>query len=164
MLLTFRGGVDAGNKSEFLSGSVINTIPSGETPSLIVPAGCTPVIKAGDRVLAGQIVAVPDSEFGAALSSPVSGTVSKVTSSRITVENDFQNTPCDKLDAEDAVSLLRDGGVTDRFGLPAAQKIANSPDLYIINCVLISDKYQLIYFYVLALSSYFIGETWRNQS
>ena len=62
MLLTFRGGVDAGNKSEFLSGSVINTIGAGETLALPVPFGCTPVVEAGERVLAGQIVTVTDNE------------------------------------------------------------------------------------------------------
>ncbi len=135
MLLTFKGGVDAGNKSEFLSGSVINTIPSGETLSIPIPSGCTPVLAAGDGVLAGQVIAVSDSELGASVSSPVSGTVIKVSSSRITVENDFQDTPCKELEAEDVITFLRDGGVTDRFGLPAAQKIANAPALYIINCV-----------------------------
>ncbi len=135
MLLTFRGGVDAGNKSEFLSGSVINPLEAGETVVLSVPSGCSPAVEAGEKVLAGQIVAPSDSEYGASLSTPVSGTVIKVSSSRITVENDMQNTLCDELSAQDAVTLLCDGGVTDRFGLPAAQKIANAPALYLISCV-----------------------------
>ena len=135
MLLTFRGGVDAGNKSEFLSGSVINTIGAGETLVLPVPFGCTPVVEAGERVLAGQVVAVSDNEYGAALSSAVSGTVVKATASRITIENDGENTLCDRLDADDPITLLRDAGVTDRFGFSAAQKVANAPALYIISCV-----------------------------
>ncbi len=135
MLLTFKGGVDAGNKNEFLSGSVINAIESGKTLVLSVPSGCSPVVEAGERVLAGQIVAASDGEYGASVSSPVSGTVVKAGSSRITIENDMENTFCDEITADDAVTLLRDGGVTDRFGLPAAQKIANAPALYLINCV-----------------------------
>lgn len=135
MLLSFKGGVDTGNKSEFLNGSDIQFLAPAGTLSIPVPDGCTPIVSKGEAVLRGQPIAVTADNNGAWLSSPASGTVTAV-NTRIVIDSDGKTAPyAAKLDTADPYDFLTQAGVCDRHGTPTAQKLSDSPSEFIINCV-----------------------------
>lgn len=117
----------------------IETLPAAQTMifplSQHIGAACEPIVKVGDTVKMGQIIADTDAFMSAPVHSSVSGKVVKIdlmphpTLNRapaIVIENDFNDTPDDgilnterdytKLTKEELISIVRKAGITGMGG------------------------------------------------
>jgi len=160
-ILGFRGGIHPPNGKLTTAHLAIEELPP---PSrIIVPmlqhAGilATPVVKRGDRVLRGQVIAEPAGLDSAAVHSPVSGSVLSVSKfphpngERVLaaeIENDGQDRAADAKplqkpwrDAapEEIIQKVRECGIVGMGGdgVPAHVKLASSGkqiDTFILNC------------------------------
>ncbi|MCF8242669.1 MAG: electron transport complex subunit RsxC [Melioribacteraceae bacterium] len=80
---TFRGGIHPGEAKELSENSVFETMPN--PAAILIPlqhsAGkaAKPLVKKGDDVKCGQLIAEPDGFISAPIHSPVSGKVTKIT-------------------------------------------------------------------------------------
>lgn len=95
--------------------------------------GAVPVVKVGDKVTVGQVIAQPE-ERGVYVHASVSGTVSDIgtyphpwggTGEAIVIDNDFQDTPCpnlpepmdwSKMNREEVIRRIIEAGITSMGG------------------------------------------------
>ncbi len=143
---TFKGGIHPFGGKELTKDKPIQELkPSGE---LVFPvsqhagAPATPVVKAGDAVLAGQVIAEASSAVSANIHSSVSGTVKKVEmrplptggkAMSIVIENDgeyreaeFVPSDPENLTKEEILQKIRAAGIVGMggAGFPVDQKLS----------------------------------------
>lgn len=143
---TFKGGIHPFGGKELTKDKPIQELkPAGE---LVFPvsqhagAPATPVVKAGDAVLAGQVIAEASSTVSANIHSSVSGTVKKVEmrpmptggkAMSIVIENDgeyreveYITSDPETLSKEEILKKIRDAGIVGMggAGFPVDQKLA----------------------------------------
>lgn len=146
-LLTFKGGIHPYDGKELSKGNPIEKyLPKGEMVyplSQHIGAPAAPIVKKGDRVLAGQRLADAGGFVSAPIHASVSGTVKgiepRLTSTgsmvnSIIVENDQQYeevefTPAalEKLSKEDILKRIREGGVVGMGGAGFPTHVKLSP-------------------------------------
>ena len=106
MAYTFRGGIRP-DDHKYTRDTAIERIKDPDTVSIPlsqhVGVMCRPVVKAGDRVLVGQLIGEVPGGLGCPVHSSVSGIVQRIeevtttyggSSYNIVIENDKQNTLC----------------------------------------------------------------------
>ncbi len=158
---TFTGGIHPHDGKDLSKDkSVKEYLPKGE---LIYPlsqhigATAKPIVKKGDKVLAGQRIAEADGYVSAHVHASVSGTVKAIEPRRtvsgdgvmsIVIENDLeykevifeQPKPVELMDREDILQLIRDAGVVGMGGAGFPTHVKLSPkepdkiDFVIVNC------------------------------
>lgn len=145
-LLTFKGGVHPYEGKEMSASKPIEKIDPG--PELVylmsqhIGAPAKPVVKAGDRVLRGQLIGEAGGFVSAPVHASVSGTVKSVGQRKnamgrqvdaVVVENDgkyesvgFHPADPDKLSREEILDRIRQAGIVGMggAGFPAAVKLA----------------------------------------
>ena len=89
MAFTFRGGVHV-EESKNTAACAIRVMPAPSRVSIPlsqhIGAPAVPVVKKGDKVLSGQMIAsAADKALSVAIHSPVNGTVTEVNKSKITI-------------------------------------------------------------------------------
>lgn len=159
--LSFKGGLHPDDHKKETADSAIVKIPASKV--MIFPmqqhigAPCTPTVKVGDRVLAGQKIGDSDAFVSAPIHSSVSGTVThieprlhpngrKVMS--VVVENDFlgekvpeifEHDDVDKLTKKEKLEIIREMGLVGLGGATFPTHIKLNPpedkkiDILIIN-------------------------------
>ena len=159
--LTFKGGIHPFDGKELSKDKLIrDVLPKGELVyplSQHIGAPAVPVVKKGDHVLAGQVIAEAGGFVSAPVHASVSGTV-KAIESRLTVtgnktdaiviENDGQYTeiswpvraPFEQLSSTEILSFIRDAGIVGMGGAGFPTHVKLSPkepdkiDYIIANC------------------------------
>lgn len=159
LALTFRGGVHLA-EHKHTAGCAIEVFPAPELLYLPmqqhIGAPATPLVKAGEEVLRGQLIGIADKGLGAHVHSPVSGVVEEIrrvndASGRpvetVVIRNDGENrlfpglTPSagDTLTVERLAEIVRDAGISGLGGatFPTHVKISSAKgkaERIIINC------------------------------
>ncbi len=105
--------------------------------TMCTDGGADPVVKPGDKVTVGQVIAVPREE-GVFVHASVSGRVTEIGPrphpwggqwDAIVIENDFQDTPCpdlpapvdwERMNREEVIQRIREAGITSMGGGAAA--------------------------------------------
>lgn len=143
---SFRGGIRLYEGKELTENKAICPVSAGK--EVVIPLGqhigapATPVVKVGDRVLRGQLIAEPSGFVSAAVCSSVSGTVKAITDRTllrgqgkvIVIENDgeYENAPgvgdkrsLDMLTAEDVKRIVGEAGIVGMggAGFPTSVKL-----------------------------------------
>lgn len=151
-LPTFIGGIHPPDGKELTSDKEIETfVPAGDlvfpmSQHLGVP--CTPTVKKGDRVLAGQKIGDSDAFVSAPIRSSVSGTVKDV-GPRMTIPGSFEtcvviendgldereaslpaHTNPAEIDAKECLRIIREAGIVGMGGacFPTHVKLSPPPD------------------------------------
>lgn len=159
--LTFRGGIHPYDGKDLTKDCKVKTyIPKGDLVyPLIQHVGvpAVPVVKKGDKVLVGQLIAAADGDMSANIHASVSGTVKAIETKQIPtgiaadciiVENDNLYTqvpslnpkPIELLVKSDIVKLIKDAGVVGMGGAGFPTHVKLSPkspekiDYVIVNC------------------------------
>lgn len=149
---TFRGGVHPKDKKELsMNAQTVRLEAKGELTFMMsqhIGAPAKPLVKAGDRVLVGQLIAEAGGFVSAGVCSSVSGTVKAVTlkvtpsgddAMAITVENDNEYEAVegygeprdyDKMSKDEIRAAIRDAGIVGMggAGFPTAVKAAVKDD------------------------------------
>ena len=163
MNFTFKGGIHP-NVNKITADCRVKLFSTPKTVyipmSQHIGAPCIPIVKKGDRVLAGQKIGeVPEKALGAPVHSSVSGTVlkiEKVTDARgaqveqIVIENDFKNEvspdvisfpkKLSEATTHEIIQIVKDAGIVGMggAGFPAHAKMSSSigkATTIIVNCV-----------------------------
>ena len=147
-LTGYNGGIHPSERKELAEDIPLAKFPEPDT--VVIPismhagAPATPVVKVGDTVKVGQLIAEASAFISANVHSSVSGTVvaieprphSKGTDvEAIVIQNDKQNTlddsvkpakPLDELTPEEIVAIVKDKGITGMggAGFPTSVKLA----------------------------------------
>ena len=147
-LTGYNGGIHPSERKELAEEIPLAKFPEPDT--VVIPismhagAPATPVVKVGDTVKVGQLIAEASAFISANVHSSVSGTVvaieprphSKGTDvEAIVIQNDKQNTlddsvkpakPLDELTPEEIVAIVKDKGITGMggAGFPTSVKLA----------------------------------------
>ena len=160
MAYSFRGGVHPDGCKTATAGKTIELLkaPSRVVLPMSMHAGapCIPVVKTGDHVFLGQLIADSDAPVSVPIHATVSGTVSAVEPRphpngtkvlSIVIDNDFQDeldpaihpVNADLLSPEEIIKAVRKAGIVGHGGamFPTHIKISSSlgkVDTLIINC------------------------------
>ena len=156
---TFRGGIHPSEKKELSSGCPItDAFPSSKTVTIPVTMGGAPnmpLVKVGDTVKKGQVIASSDAFMSAPVHASVSGTVKKIQNCMVTGNTEvpciiIQADDSDETDymppldpfsceVEDALKRIRDAGIVGMGGasFPTHVKL-NPPKDKEINYVLLN--------------------------
>lgn len=161
MAYTFRGGIRP-DDHKYTKNSAIEKIAEPQLVSIPlsqhVGVMCRPVVKAGDKVLVGQLIGEVPSGLGCPVHASVSGTVQRIeevttayggVSYNVVIENDKQNTlaptvhpfgkKLSEATSQDIVAVIRNAGIAGMGGtaFPTYAKVAaarGKVDTMIINC------------------------------
>ena len=146
--LTFVGGIHPYDGKELSKDKPIqNVLPQGELVyplSQHIGAPAKPVVKKGDRVLTGQLIAERGGFVSAPIYASVSGTVKSIESRRvvtgdlaesIVIENDglYEETsfypvaPVEKLTKQEIIDIVRDAGIVGMGGAGFPTYVKLSP-------------------------------------
>jgi len=160
-LFPFHGGiVPAQNKRQSVRTPVAS---AGIPPELVLPLSqhigdpATPVVRVGERVLKGQMIAAANGAISAALHAPTSGTVRAIEDRRI-AHPSGRRAPClviaadgrddwiahggtphyRDIDGADLIGIIRDAGIAGLggAGFPTASKLSVSPAARITTLVI----------------------------
>jgi len=155
----FSGGIHPEESKDMTRGKPIETISAPE--KVVLPVimhigeACAPIVKEGDTVDMGQMVAYSDAEISAPVHSPVSGKVQKIEDAlypsgskvlSITIKNDFEDRlhssivrkKYSAMSQEEIIEHIRNAGIVGHGGatFPTHVKIRsalNKVDTVIIN-------------------------------
>jgi len=158
---TFRGGIRP-DDHKYTRDTAIERIKDPDTVSIPlsqhVGVMCRPVVKAGDRVLVGQLIGEVPGGLGCPVHSSVSGIVQRIeevtttyggSSYNIVIENDKQNTLCETVRPfgkkiaeatfQEIVAVIRNAGIAGMGGtaFPTYAKVTQARgkvDTMIVNC------------------------------
>lgn len=160
MLKSFLGGVHPKDGKEYACDKAIETPPIPST--VIIPmsqhigAPCTPIVKVGDKVKKGQLIANSDAFMHSPIHSSVSGEVIKIEAMphttlikcmSIVIKSDGldewdeglpMNREWDKLDTAEIKDIIKNAGIVGMGGatFPTHVKLSPSPDKKIDTLIL----------------------------
>ncbi len=149
--VTFSGGIHPPHSKVFTESK---SVVKAEPPKTVyiplrqhIGAPTAPVVKPGDRVLVGQVIAEPQGFVSAAIHSSVSGTVKKILEMPtvggkgicVQIENDFQDelheSVCPRRDVEslaakEIVEIIKNAGIVGMggAGFPLHVKLSPPPE------------------------------------
>jgi len=161
MLRRFKGGIHPPYNKKPQEGRGIIPISAGQrlviSLSQHIGSPCEPVVKVGDRVKLGQLIAdVPEGKLGAKIHSPVSGKVASIEMlpsqqggfcNSVVIENDGTDTPdpsilskgrdTEDMTADEICEAVANAGVVGMggAGFPTAVKIASCKGKIIEYCI-----------------------------
>jgi len=159
MAYTFKGGIHPDDKKGATSGKPIELLAA--PPYVILPvsmhigAPCEPLVKVGDHVYLGQVIADSKAPVSAPVHASVSGTVTEVAPKlhpngskvmSIVIENDYkdemdpsiQPLNLDTMSQEDVVNAIRHAGIVGHGGAAFPTHIKVSSGLGKVDQVLIN--------------------------
>ncbi len=149
--VTFSGGIHPPHSKVFTEKKAIEVAEPPKTVYIPIRqhigAPCEVLVKAGDEVKMGQVIAQPTGFVSAAIHSSVSGKVKKVSEMNIPngkdvcviIENDFQDTldesvkpkgSIETLEAKEIINIIKDAGIVGMggAGFPLHVKLSPPPD------------------------------------
>ncbi len=161
MKFTFRGGT---HLDEHKDTAGIQTVRLPEPPMVSIPlsqhigASATPIVKAGDEVLVGQVIGVVEQGLGCPIHASISGTVKEITTrhdangtpiQHIVIENDGRrawhpsvqdrDVNLEQTDPDELIEIIRQAGISGLGGatFPTYAKLNSAKGkatVAIVNC------------------------------
>ncbi|WPC40881.1 electron transport complex subunit RsxC [Clostridium sp. JS66] len=153
MFKSFRGGVHPNDRKSYTSGKAIEVLPVPNKVTIPVRqhigAPCSPIVKKGDEVKKGQVIAKTDAFVSANIHASISGTVVDIGDynhpvfgkcQAIVIENDgkdewvegipVERNDWEKLDKKELLSIIKEAGIVGMGGatFPTHVKLSPPPD------------------------------------
>ncbi|AKA70097.1 electron transport complex subunit RsxC [Clostridium scatologenes] len=153
MFKSFRGGVHPNDRKSYTSGKAIEVLPVPNKVTIPVRqhigAPCSPVVKKGDEVKKGQVIAKTDAFVSANIHASISGTVVDIGDynhpvfgkcQAIVIENDgkdewvegipMERNDWEKLDKKELLNIIKEAGIVGMGGatFPTHVKLSPPPD------------------------------------
>lgn len=153
MFKSFRGGVHPNDRKSYTSGKAIEVLPVPNKVTIPVRqhigAPCSPVVKKGDEVKKGQVIAKTDAFVSANIHASISGTVVDIGDynhpvfgkcQAIVIENDgkdewvegipVERNDWEKLDKKELLNIIKEAGIVGMGGatFPTHVKLSPPPD------------------------------------
>ncbi|AKN34052.1 electron transporter RnfC [Clostridium carboxidivorans P7] len=153
MFKSFRGGVHPNDRKSYTSGKAIEVLPVPNKVTIPVRqhigAPCSPIVKKGDEVKKGQVIAKTDAFVSANIHSSISGTVVDIGDynhpvfgkcQAIVIENDgkdewvegipVERNDWEKLDKKELLNIIKEAGIVGMGGatFPTHVKLSPPPD------------------------------------
>ncbi|NMM61341.1 electron transport complex subunit RsxC [Clostridium sp. P21] len=153
MFKSFRGGVHPNDRKSYTSGKAIEVLPVPNKVTIPVRqhigAPCSPIVKKGDEVKKGQIIAKTDAFVSANIHASISGTVVDIGDynhpvfgkcQAIVIENDgkdewvegipVERNDWEKLDKKQLLNIIKEAGIVGMGGatFPTHVKLSPPPD------------------------------------
>lgn len=153
MFKSFRGGVHPNDRKSYTSGKAIEVLPVPNKVTIPVRqhigAPCSPIVKKGDEVKKGQVIAKTDAFVSANIHASISGKVVDIGDynhpvfgkcQAIVIENDgkdewvegipVERNDWEKLDKKELLNIIKEAGVVGMGGatFPTHVKLSPPPD------------------------------------
>lgn len=153
MFKSFRGGVHPNDRKSYTSGKAIEVLPVPNKVTIPVRqhigAPCSPIVKKGDEVKKGQVIAKTDAFVSANIHASISGTVVDIGDynhpvfgkcQAIVIENDgkdewvegipVERNDWEKLDKKELLNIIKEAGIVGMGGatFPTHVKLSPPPD------------------------------------
>lgn len=153
MFKSFRGGVHPNDRKSYTSGKAIEVLPVPNKVTIPVRqhigAPCSPIVKKGDEVKKGQVIAKTDAFVSANIHASISGKVVDIGDynhpvfgkcQAIVIENDgkdewvegipVERNDWEKLDKKELLNIIKEAGIVGMGGatFPTHVKLSPPPD------------------------------------